>query len=79
MKTIYRNYVIHSNSNINDKGIFDVRVVLQKKGTTHITTHYPSCSSLIKNDSEVQGNSVGRELVDMLLQRKLSTLYVEGY
>ena len=68
MKTIYRNYVIHSNSNINDKGIFDVRVVLQKEGTAHITSHYPSCSSLIKNDSEVQGTSAGKKLVDMFLQ-----------
>jgi hypothetical protein len=72
MKTIYRNYVIHSNASINDKGIFNARVVLQKKGTTQITTHYPPCSSLIKADSKLQGTSEGRELVDILLQKKTS-------
>ncbi len=74
MKTIYRNFVIHSNASINDKRIFNVRVVLQKKGTTKITSHYPSCSSSIKEDSEIQGTSAGRELVDILLQKRLSAL-----
>lgn len=74
MKTIYKNYVIHSNASINDKGIFKVRVVLQKKGTTQITAHYPSCSSLIKEDSEIQGASAGKELVDIFLHKKLEAL-----
>jgi len=68
MKTIYRNYVIHSNASINNEEIFNVRVVLQKKGTTQITSHYPSCSSLIKEESEIQGTAAGRELVDIILQ-----------
>lgn len=68
MKTVYRNFAIYSDASVNDKGIFHVRVVLQKIGTTQITSHYPSCPSLIKNDSEIQGTSAGRSLVDMLLQ-----------
>lgn len=74
MKTIYRNYVIHSNASINDEKIFNVRVVLQKNGTTQITSHYPSCSSLIKEDSEIQGTAAGRNLVDILMQNRLSAL-----
>jgi len=69
MKTMYRNFAIYSDASVNDKGIFDARVVLQKIGTTQITSHYPSCSSLSKNNSEVQGASAGRKLVDMLLQK----------
>lgn len=69
MKTIYRNYVINSNASVNDEETFNVRVVLQKKGTTQITSHYPHCSSLIKEDSENQGTVAGRELVDTLLQK----------
>lgn len=68
MKTIYRNYIIHSNASIKDEETFDVRVVLQKRGTMRITTHYPSCSSLTKEGSEIQGTSAGRELVDIILQ-----------
>lgn len=74
MKTVYRSYAIYCDASVNDKGIFDVRVVLQKIGTTQITSHYPSCSSLIKSNSEVQGASAGRKLVDMLMQKRLSDL-----
>ena len=68
MKTIYRTYAIYSDARINDIGLFDVRVVLQKIGTTQISSHYPSCSSLIKDDSETRGTSAGRDLVDILMQ-----------
>ena len=69
MKTIYRKYAIYSDANINDKEIFDVRVVLQKIGTMQITSHYPACSSLIKQDSETKGTYAGRKLVDILLRK----------
>ena len=69
MKTIYREFAIYSDANINDKEVFDVRVVLQKIGTTQITSHYPACSSFIKQDSETKGASAGRKLVDTLLQK----------
>lgn len=74
MKTIYKKYAIYSDACINDKGIFDVRVVLQKIGTTQITSHYPSCSSLIKEHSELKGISAGRELIDILLRKRLDAL-----
>lgn len=74
MKAIYRKYAIYSNASINDKGIFDVRIVLQKIGTTQITSHYPPCSSLIKNNSELEGISAGRKLIDILLQKRLEAL-----
>ena len=67
MKTIYRKFAIYSDASINDKEIFDVRVVLQKIGTTHITSHYPACSSLIQQDSETKGTYAGKKLVDILL------------
>jgi len=74
MKTIYRDYAIYSDASVNARGVFDVRVVLQKIGTTQITSHYPSCSALIKKESERQGTFAGRELVDMLMQERLNAL-----
>lgn len=74
MKTKYRKYAIYSEASLNNKGIFDVRVVLQKIGTAQISSHYPSCSSLFKGVTEIQGTSAGKDIIDLLLNRRLGSL-----
>lgn len=64
MRTNYRNYTIYSNSIENGVGGFNSRVVLQKLGTSRISSFYPPSFSLSKDISEKIGTEFGRVVID---------------